>query len=364
MKKFLKIILCLLPALVLTVGAYAAYVLIDYDRLEDMLVLETANPFAPEARTEDFEILKAGEEKRILSWNIGFGAYTADYSFFMDGGREARARTPIDCEFAASSVMTEAENTGADFVLVQEVDEYGTRSHHVNQRAMLESGKPLWSTVFAQNYDSSYLFYPFHQPIGANRSGMMTMSRFEIESALRRSLPVEGGFNKFFDLDRCYSVSRIPVDNGKTLCLYNLHLSAYTSDGSIATEQLAILLEDMAAEYAAGNYVIAGGDFNKDLWGDSSVYTGIPITEASWAQPFPMELLPEGIILVDSLNPEKPVASCRDAGEPYMPGKTFTLTLDGFMISDNVELVSCGVLDRGFAVSDHNPVVMDFILKI
>lgn len=361
MKKILKILLCLLLAVVLAVGGYVAYLMIDYDRLEDTIVLDTANPFAPEARTEPYEILKAGEERRILSWNIGFGAYTADYSFFMDGGREARARSADDCESAVSAVLAEA--AGTDFVLVQEVDEDGTRSHHVNQRAMLEAHNSLWSTVFAQNYDSSYLFYPFHQPIGANRSGMLTMSRFEIESALRRSLPVEGGFNKFFDLDRCYSVSRIPVENGRTLCLYNLHLSAYTSDGSIATEQLAILMEDMAAEYAAGNYVIAGGDFNKDLWGDSSVYTGIPISEASWAQPFPMELLPQGISLVDSLNREKPVASCRDAGEPYIPGETFTLTLDGFMVSENVEVLSCEVLDRGFAVSDHNPVVLDFILK-
>lgn len=363
MKKILKVLLCLLLVLVLAVGAYAAYLLIDYERLEDMLVLDTVNPFAPQVRTEPFEPLKAGEQRSILTWNIGFGAYTDDFSFFIDGGQEARARTPFDCEFAASSVMTAAKKANADFVLVQEADEYGTRSHHVNQRALLESCNPLWSTVFAQNYDSSYLFYPFHQPIGANRSGMMTMSRFEIESALRRSLPVEGGFNKFFDLDRCYSVSRIPVENGRILCLYNLHLSAYTSDGSIATEQLAILLEDMSAEYAAGNYVIAGGDFNKDLWGDSSVYTGIPIMDASWAQPFPTELLPEGIKLVNSLNEEGVVASCRDAGEPYTPGETFTLTLDGFMVSDNVEVTACEVLDEGFAVSDHNPVVMDFILK-
>ena len=37
---------------------------------------------------------------------------------------------------------------------------------------------------------------------------------FPITSALRRSLPIETGFTKLLDLDRCYSVSRIPVDGG------------------------------------------------------------------------------------------------------------------------------------------------------
>ena len=86
--------------------------------------------------------------------------------------------------------------------------------------------------MFAQNYDSPYLFYPLIQPHGANQSGIVTLSRHPIASAARRELPVESGFMKLLDLDRCYSVSRIPT----ALVLYNLHLSAYTSDGAIATE--------------------------------------------------------------------------------------------------------------------------------
>ena len=56
----------------------------------------------------------------------------------------------------------------------------------------------------------------------------------------------------------------------------SLHLSAYTSDGKIADEQLELLLCDMQAEYEAGNYVIGGGDFNKDLLeGGSEAYFGV-----------------------------------------------------------------------------------------
>lgn len=355
MKKILKIIAALLLALVLAVGGYAAYLMLDYSRLPDhqeLLVTRRTDAAFP-----------AGEECGIVSWNVGFGAYSADFSFFMDGGKHARARSEAECAANIESAIETLRLLDVDLMLIQEVDESADRSHHLNQRRMLEDAfAQSHTSVFAQNYDSSYLFYPFHDPIGASRSGILTLANAGVSGAVRRSLPIERGLNRFFDLDRCYSVSRIPVDNGKELALYNLHLSAYTSDGSIATVQLEMLLEDMQAEYASGNYVIAGGDFNKDLWGDSSAYSGVPAVNASWCQPFPKERLPEGFALVDSLNAQAPVFSCRNADIPYEKGISFEVTLDGFMVSSNVEVISCEVLDMGFAVSDHNPVHMEFKL--
>ncbi|MCI2055792.1 MAG: hypothetical protein LKJ86_01460 [Oscillibacter sp.] len=38
----------------------------------------------------------------------------------------------------------------------------------------------------------------------------------------------------------------------------NVRLSAYTTDGTIATEQLQMLLDDMAGKYAGGDYVVCG----------------------------------------------------------------------------------------------------------
>lgn len=86
-----------------------------------------------------------------------------------------------------------------------------------------------YDSMFTVNFDSPYLFYPITKPHGKSYAGMLTLSKFNVESGLRRSLPIENGFMKFVDLDRCYSVSRITVENGKELVLYTLHLSAYTS---------------------------------------------------------------------------------------------------------------------------------------
>ena len=162
---------------------------------------------------------------------------------------------------------------------------------------------------------------------------------------------------------RCYTVNRIPAEGSRELVLYNFHLSAYTTDPTIANRQLAMLYEDMTAEYEAGNYVIAGGDFNKDLLGDSSKIFGVSGADYSWAQPLPVDNIPEGISLVAPYNPENPVPSCRNADAPWDPEKVFQITVDGFIVSDNVEVVSSRVVDAGFRYSDHNPVQMEFILK-
>lgn len=355
MKKMLKLLLALLLAVLLVAAGYVAYVFLDYHRIPDNQPLDV-NQRAQGA-------LPVGEELTIASWNVGFGAYSADYSFFMDGGKESRARS---AEAARDNVLAAVERLQGmepDLVLAQEVDTDSTRSYHVNQRALFEDGFPEHSAVFAQNYDSSYLFYPFHEPIGASKSGIVTLANAPITEAVRRSLPIEGGFRKFLDLDRCYDLCRIPLSNGGELALFNLHLSAYTADGSIATEQLRILLAEMKAERDAGRCVIAGGDFNKDVWGDSSAVTGISGEDYSWAQPFPTELLPEGFTLVDSCDREHPVLSCRDTAAPYEKGVTYEVTLDAFIVSDNVEVLDCEVVDTGFATTDHNPIRMEFRLK-
>ena len=55
---------------------------------------------------------------------------------------------------------------------------------------------------------------------------------------------------------------------------------------------------------------------------------------------------------------------CRNADGPYAAGQSFVLTVDGFLLSDNVEALDCAVTDLAFANSDHNPVILRFRLKV
>ncbi len=356
MKKRTKVILIsagsVLGALILAVVAYLLYVICSYHRLEDHLVLEVQG--------DATEQVPVGETLSLVTYNIGFGAYSADYSFFMDGGEHAWAYSEDAVRQNTAGAMETVKALDPDFVCFQEVDVDGTRSYHVDQTALLASGFSAYDRVFAQNYDSAYLFYPFHQPIGANRSGMMTFSRYNITSSTRRSLPIEESLYKFLDLDRAYSVSVTETENGRLLVVYNVHLSAYTSDGKIADEQLKMLAADMKAQYDNGNYVIAAGDFNKDMLGDSSKYFERNEGDYTWAKPLDTSLLPSELKSYSGTN----APTCRNADSPYRAdGTDFVLSVDGILASDNIRVLSAETVDVGFAYSDHNPVHVEFVLE-
>ena len=368
----LRIVLAAALALLLAARGYFAYVCLAYYRLPDNQPLTVSVLYKGGITTADGDYPAAapavGKPYRIVSYNVGFGAYSDDYGFFMDGGTESRARSAGAVQENIRGAMGALTDMAGDFMLLQEVDTDGTRSWHIDEREYIRDAltsrcaeTPL-HLCFAQNYDSPYLMYPLTRPHGANRSGILTCSAFPITSALRRSLPVETGFTKFLDLDRCYSVSRVPVRGGGELALYNLHLSAYTSDGTIADEQLRLLLADMQGEYEAGNWCVAGGDFNKDLLGGSAAYFGAADRALTWAQPIAPEVF-DGvdIRLVAPLDAEHPVPSCRNADGSYHDGQ-YVVTVDGFLVSPNVDVGAARVIDTGFRWSDHNPVYLDFTL--
>ncbi len=360
MKRVLKIAGILLLAVLAAVLCYVGYVFGTYSRIEDNQELSVTHG------SSGVQTAEPETDYKILSWNIGFGAYEEDFGFFMDGGTESRAWSRDRLKKNLDAIGETAAAQDADLMLLQEVDFDSDRSYHVDEALKLRTFDGLdvsTDSVFAVNYHSAYLFYPITQPHGASNSGLLTTSKLGIRSAVRRSLPVETGVTKLLDLDRCYSVHRIPVADGGELVLYNLHLSAYTSDGTIAMEQLKLLLDDMQREYAAGNWCVAGGDFNKDLLGDSAAYFGEADQEYTWAQPIPEDTFNGyNISLVAPLDPQNPVPSCRNADGPYHQGQ-YVLTVDGFLVSDNVTVTDSGVVNLAFAYSDHNPVEMRFVLE-
>lgn len=356
-----KIILGILALLLVLVLGYVIYVFSAWYRVEDNLVLAVHSDPAGNAAVGP----ETQTQYRIASYNIGFGAYSNDYSFFMDGGKESRARSADAVCENVTGAMDTVSAMAPDILFLQEVDVDGTRSYHIDELEL--AGSALDGTfscwTFAQNYDSPYLLWPLNAPHGANKAGAAVFSRFPVTSAVRRQLPVEDGFMKLLDLDRCYSVQRVPLaDGAKELVLYNFHLSAYTSDGTIAEEQLKMLFSDMSAEYQKGNYVIAGGDFNKDLLGKSDEIFGVSGPAYTWAQPIPASLVPDGLTIIPPFDEETPVASCRNADRPYGPDN-YRVTVDGFIVSDNVEVRKARVWETGFRWSDHNPVYMDFVLQ-
>jgi len=352
-KRILYTILGIIVTLILVVASYFLYIYIDYDRLDDYLQLNV------DILSERNGAVALNTPYSIITYNIGYGSNEQDYSFFMDGGTSSWAKSEEGLKTNIKNIADDVKGLHSDFVLLQEVDVDGTRSYHFNELEYLEPTLSYSNYVFAQNYDSPFLFYPITEPHGATKAGLLTGTSFNITDSVRRSLPIATNFNKFFDLDRCYSLSHIPVDNGKNLTLINIHLSAYGGNPSIRESQVAVLSGDIKKELDSGNYVIIGGDFNHNLRVGN--YTDYP----DWAQPFPRELLPKntqfGFEVAQLAEIEHD--SGRNLDTPYEKGKTLTVLLDGLIVTSNIEVEYYTTIDWQYLRSDHDPVFMRFKLK-
>lgn len=355
-RKIFNIIKVLLVSIVLLIAVYLAYIWFSYERIADNEYMETQIAGAY-SYFQDNEPIIPGRAYNFMTYNIGFGAYTDDYSFFMDGGKYSWAISDEALMANICEITNVMNYSGADFMLLQEVDIDGTRTYHLNELDLINEFIKGYYYNYTLCYDSKFLLYPVWQPHGANKSAMVTYSKSPITSGLRRSLPVSKDFSKLFDLDRCYTVSRIPTYNEHELVLYNVHLSAYTDDVELKNAQVDMLLNDMENEYLDGNYVICGGDFNMNLKGDTED------SEYSWATGFPEERLPKGFIMGIEYAREGDVDhdSCRNADAPYDPEKSYTVTTDGFIVSDNIKVNFYINSNWNYACSDHDPVMMQVI---
>lgn len=126
MKKALKIAGIVLLALLILVLGYVAYVFLDYHRIEDNLPLTAEGAAAGE--------VKAGTAYTVVSYNMGFGAYESDYSFFMDGGTESWAWSKERLDTNLKNIAELLKEQNADFYFVEEVDTDATRSYHREMR--------------------------------------------------------------------------------------------------------------------------------------------------------------------------------------------------------------------------------------
>ncbi len=154
MKKLLKVLLILLAVLLVAALLYVGYVMLSYDRIPDRLELTPRNP------QETDLAVRLGEEYAIVTQNIGFGAYTDDFTFFMDGGVESWAESPESVAACVNAAAEKVSSLNPDFILFQEVDTNSTRSYHIDEQEILRAAFPQMAEVDAVNYHSAFLMYP------------------------------------------------------------------------------------------------------------------------------------------------------------------------------------------------------------
>lgn len=335
------------------------------------LIFGTITDFQPPTLTElDIEnsnnkltiqdsILKVG------IWNIGYGGLGEESDFFYDDGSILYSG---DGMIRASEGIVNKNVEGiqqllkavpVNFWLLQEVDKSSKRSYFTNEYEEVQRLLSSFTGTYAVNYRSRRVPIPileFWQPYGKVESGLATFSAYQPNEAKRLQLPGEYGWpTRIFQLDRCALEHRYKLTNGKTLVVYNIHNSAYDSGGKLKAQQMAFLRALFLAEYKAGNYVIAGGDWNQcpphfpaNRFHPNAETDGLPInidptfmpSDWTWAY-----------------DPTTPTN--RNVGDAYEKGQTLTTIIDFFLISPNLRLKSIKAIDHQFQFSDHQPVVLE-----
>ena len=384
-RRVLLVFFILIGVIVLAVGGYAGYLSIQYYRIEDNLKINIEN--------EVDDKISLDTDYKISTYNIGFGAYLQDFTFFMDegydefhhpvSGKESRAKSKDSVIYSTNGVISTINSYQPDFAFYQEADIKSDRSHKVNQVEMIKNGMNSYSSMFANNFHSGYLMYPITKPHGAVNAGILTMSKYQATSAIRKSFTVATDFiSKISDLDRCFMASYLPIKNSnKYLVLVNLHMSAYDEGGKIRAKQIEELNSFLKSEYEKGNYIVAGGDFNHDLLTNNPDYNytnGTLAFSNSFKQP-----TPDWLSFMFDMDMKSPIAdnfkiiasdnnpSCRTVDGTWRPGYTYTATVDGFIVSNNIEVINHKNLLtvneetslEGFAYADHEPATMTFKLK-
>lgn len=365
MGKFVAVTACVILALIavalIVVMSYVCYVGLTYERIPDNTVVEIEN--------NQSEGVQLNTEYSIATYNVGFGAYNHEFSFFMDSGRmrDGTEVTGKNSKAASKEVVLENTNGSAeliaegdyDFVLLQEVDLNSTRSYHVNQYDIFNStfGKDM-SHNYGICYDSAYLFYPITDPHGKSLTALATYSKYKMDSALRRQYPLATDITKYFDLDRCFVVTRYALENGKELVIANSHMSAYDKGGTVRRQQLEVLNTFLEEEQKKGNYVIVGGDFNHDIAHSDGMFESQQY-RPEWVYTLSSDDLITGYSFVAAQN----APTCRSTDIPYEKGVNYTVVLDGFIVSSNIEVKEVVNIDNDFLYSDHNPATMTFVLK-
>lgn len=345
MKKVLKLVLIILMVPAALFVIFIAYSSITEYQPDETEILFEQHGVVPTLKKDTLS---------FLTWNLGFCGLNREMDFFYDGG--SKTRPDKDISIANQKRMTSfiASNDTLDFIFLQEVDIEAKRSYGQNHYDSIRTNLPEYISVFGKNFDVFYIPAPVLDPVGNVLSGISVFTKHIPYEAYRRSLPGNYSWPKrIFMLDRCSVILKFKISDDKDLVVLNTHNSAY-DDGSLRNVQMTFFDSILKKEYEAGNYVIAGGDWNLNPKG----YTNPSKNKKYTPGMIPDWFLPEWKIVYDgSLNTSRSIETT------YNPETTPTTLIDFFIVSPNIEAVSIKGIDLGFESTDHQPVIASFVLK-
>jgi len=335
---------------ILFFGLFLFYSTLTYFNPQpELIVSENSNP----------DTIPCNFTLKVISWNIGYAGLGENMDFFYDNGkrvRDTKRRTVTNLD----SITRFLRNyCSANFFLIQEVDLQSKRSYYINQKDTIAERIGYYAS-FAQNYVVSFVPIPLTSPMGKVNSGILNISKYASKNAVRYSYPGKFSWpNRLFNLRRCMLINRYPTNNGKEFILVNTHMSAF-DNGQLKKQEMNFLHNFILGEFAKGNYIIVGGDWNQsppefplNTFGENYKVEFFKLTNIS------VNFVPKDWKWVY----DPTIPTNRYINEPFIPGKTFSSIIDIFLVSPNVDVIKRKTVNLNFQNSDHNPILIEFNLR-
>ena len=301
---------------------------------------------------------------KLLTWNIGYGALDEKQDCYWDGGKGVTGESKEVVQTNLKAMNKKIKEIDPDIFYIQEADVDSRRSFNVNELAYFQENysSDKYSNTYACNFKAGLVPLPLYNMTGKVEAGIAIFSKYQVKEAQRIQLPIPFSWPmSLFNLKRCLLVNRTPVEgSNKELVTINLHLEAY-DDGEGKAKQLKQLMDLMQEEYAKGNYVIAGGDFNQTFSNANVNLEKYPKMN-DWVCPIiDVTQYPDFTFSMDDTIP-----TCRSLYKTYVDNDKTNFQhymLDGFITSNNIAVNSVETLDLGFKNTDHNPVKIEITLN-
>ena len=295
----------------------------------------------------------------LITWNIGYGGLGREMDFFYDGGKRVRPEKSYFQQSCAGINRFFQEHDSVDFFLLQEVDRNSKRSHYLDEVTWLETSLPDFCISFAPNYDCWFVPVPVRRPMGRVTSGLVTCSRYQPVTVNRHGFDKHVPWpNRLFYLKRCFMASRYALPDGHQLVLVNIHNSAYDTGGVLRVREMEMIRKFMLAEYEAGNYLVAGGDWNANPPGftPEEILTGDRVKQDEFIGLH--TFFPDWEFAFDPLYPTN-----RNVDSAYKHGTTPVTIIDFYLVSPNIKVLDVHTFSTGFEESDHQPVYLQIVLR-
>lgn len=228
--------------------------------------------------------LRAGQEVKVLSWNVQYLAGRG-YVFFYDTlagdgpdtrpTRESIART-------LDEVAGVIRQEDPDVVLLQEVDRDSKRTDYADQMALIQQKLGGEYPCSAAAYYHRATFVPHPKIMGKVGLSLVTLSKTRIESATRHQLPRICGdpVTVAFNFKRAVLGVTLPVEGGRPLTALQTHMDAFAQGCDTMQRQVAAVGDILAATPAPW---VMGGDFN--LLGTPGAYQRLRERERAYFNP-------------------------------------------------------------------------------